>query len=127
MMNITGNLEAAAAAGRAGLGADAAGTARSPAGASAQHDFERPMAQAVHHELFTEALLAAAHSRLELISRSAPYHVIALSAAGVSLLTEIEPPAVERFAAARKSAGILGRNARTANDGRPERVQSDTS
>jgi hypothetical protein len=42
MTNITGNLEAAA-----------------------QRDFERPMAQAVRHELFTEALLAAAHSRLE--------------------------------------------------------------
>jgi hypothetical protein len=65
MMNITGNLEAAALAGRAGLGADAAGTARSMAGASAPRDFEQPMAQAVRHELFTEALLSAAHSRLE--------------------------------------------------------------
>jgi hypothetical protein len=65
MMNITGNLEAAALAGRAGLSADAAGTARSMAGASARRDFEAPMAQAVRHELFTEALLSESHSRLE--------------------------------------------------------------
>jgi hypothetical protein len=65
MINPTGNLEAAARAGQAGVSAAAAQTARSMTGAAGQRDFEAPMAQAVRHELFTEALLAAAHSRLE--------------------------------------------------------------
>lgn len=65
MINPTGNLEAAAQAGQAGVSEAATRTARSMTGAAGQRDFEAPMAQAVRHELFTEALLAAAHSRLE--------------------------------------------------------------
>jgi hypothetical protein len=65
MMDLTGNLEAAAAAGRAGVAAAATSTARSMTGNSGQRDFEAPMADAVRHELFTEALLASAHARLE--------------------------------------------------------------
>jgi hypothetical protein len=65
MMNLTGNLEAAAAAGRAGVGAAAAATARRATGVAGEHQFEAPMAAAVRHELFTEALLASAHARLE--------------------------------------------------------------
>ena len=71
MMNLTGNLESAALAGRDGLSADAAGTARSLTGPSAQRDFEAPMAQAARHELFTEALLSAAHARLEELKTAA--------------------------------------------------------
>jgi hypothetical protein len=65
MMNLTGDLEAAAAAARAGLSDAAAGTARSMTGAAGQNDFEAPMARAARTELFTEALLSAAHARLE--------------------------------------------------------------
>ena len=64
---------------------------------------------------------------LHIVKLGETYHVIASAAGTVSLLTEIEPPVVERFAAARKSAGILGRNARTANGGRPERAHGETS
>ena len=65
MMNLTGDLEAAAAAGRAGLEAAAVRTAQTMTGSADQPGFEAPMAQAARGELFTEALLSAAHARLE--------------------------------------------------------------
>jgi hypothetical protein len=64
---------------------------------------------------------------LHVVKLGETYHVITLSAGAMSLLTQIEPPVVERFAAARKSAGILGCNARTANDGRSQRAAGHTS
>jgi flagellar biogenesis protein FliO len=62
---------------------------------------------------------------LHVVKLGETYHTIALSAGAVSLLTTLEPPVVERFAAARKSAGIRGRNARRTNDARPESAPGD--
>jgi hypothetical protein len=51
--------------------------------------------------------------------------VIALSSGTVSLLTEIEPPIVERFAAARKAPTLLGINAARAKNDRHERARAE--
>jgi hypothetical protein len=66
-----GNLEAAAAAGRAGIGAAAAHLATAMTGPSSGQSFESPMKETVRRELFTEALLGAAHSRFEEIKTAA--------------------------------------------------------
>ena len=55
---------------------------------------------------------------LHVVKLGERYHVIALSSGTVSLLAEIEPPIVERFAAARKPPTLLGMNARLKNDRR---------
>jgi hypothetical protein len=70
-MDMTGNLESAAAAGRAGVGAAAARMARASTGPASTHGFEGPMKEAVRKELFTEALLGAAHARFEEIKTAA--------------------------------------------------------
>jgi hypothetical protein len=70
-MDISGNLEAAAAAGRAGIGDAAARMAGAMTGPDSAHNFEAPMKETVRRELFTEALLGAAHSRFEEIKTAA--------------------------------------------------------
>lgn len=70
-MDMTGNLEAAAATGRTGLGDAAARLATAMTGAASARDFEGPMKEAVRKELFAEALLGAAHSRFEEIKTAA--------------------------------------------------------
>jgi hypothetical protein len=70
-MDMTGNLEAAAAAGRAGVGQAAARLATAMTGGAATRDFEGPMKEAVRKELFAEALLGAAHSRFEELKSAA--------------------------------------------------------
>ena len=61
---------------------------------------------------------------LHVVKLGERYHVIALSSGTVSLLSEIEPPVVERFAAARKPPALLGMNAR-AKDDRHERAGAE--
>jgi hypothetical protein len=70
-MEISGNLEAAAAAGRAGIGAAAARMATAMTGPESERNFEAPMKEVVRRELFTEALLGAAHARFEEIKIAA--------------------------------------------------------
>jgi hypothetical protein len=71
MMDVTANLEAAAAAGRAGIGSAAARLATAMTGPASARDFEAPMKETVRRELFTEALLGAAHSRFEELKTAA--------------------------------------------------------
>jgi hypothetical protein len=70
-MDITANLESAAAAGKAGIGAAAARMATAMTGPTSARDFESPMKETVRRELFTEALLGAAHSRFEELKTAA--------------------------------------------------------
>jgi hypothetical protein len=71
MMDVTGNLEAAAAAARAGIGASAARLATAMTSPASARDFEGPMKETVRRELFAEALLGAAHSRFEELKTAA--------------------------------------------------------
>jgi hypothetical protein len=71
MMDLTGNLEAAAARSKAGIGAAAARLATAMTGPASARDFEGPMKETVRRELFTEALLGAAHSRFEELKTAA--------------------------------------------------------
>lgn len=70
-MDISGNLEAAVAAGRADIGRAAARTAAAMTDPQSSRDFEGPMKETVRRELFTEALLGAAHARFEEIKTAA--------------------------------------------------------
>ncbi len=70
-MDITANLEPAAAAGEARIGAAAARMATAMTGPASARDFESPMKETVRRELFTEALLGAAHSRFEELKTAA--------------------------------------------------------
>ena len=70
-MDITGNLEAAAAAGRAGVRHGAERLATANTGSESARDFEGPMKETVRRELFTEALLSAAHARFEELKTAA--------------------------------------------------------
>jgi flagellar biogenesis protein FliO len=63
---------------------------------------------------------------LHVVKLGERYHVLALASGTVSLLAEIEPPIVERFAAARKAPTLLGINARAKTD-RQERTRAETS
>jgi hypothetical protein len=70
-LDMIGNLEAAAAAGRPGVGGAAARMARAMTGPESSRGFEGPMQEAVRKELFTEALLGAAHARFEELKSAA--------------------------------------------------------
>jgi hypothetical protein len=70
-MDISGNLEAAVAAGRSGIGEAAARLATAMTGPASARNFESPMKETVRRELFTEALLGAAHSRFEELKTAA--------------------------------------------------------
>jgi hypothetical protein len=71
MMDVTGNLEGAASAGQAAIGAAASRMATAMTGPASARDFEGPMKESVRRELFTEALLGAAHSRFEELKTAA--------------------------------------------------------
>ena len=70
-MDVTANLESAAAAGKAAIGAAATRMATAMTGPASARDFESPMKETVRRELFTEALLGAAHSRFEELKTAA--------------------------------------------------------
>jgi class 3 adenylate cyclase len=70
-MDSVGNLEAAAAAGRIGVSDAATRMARAMTGPESSRGFEGPMKEAVRKELFTEALLGAAHARFEELKSAA--------------------------------------------------------
>jgi flagellar biogenesis protein FliO len=69
----------------------------------------------------------AQNASLHVVKLGERYHVIALASGAVSLLTEIEPPVVERFAATRKAPALLGINTRTKSDDRRESARADLS
>ncbi len=70
-MDMTGTIEAAAAAGRAGVERAAKRLAGAMTGPASTREFEGPMKEAVRKELFAEALLGAAHSRFEELKTAA--------------------------------------------------------